>query len=348
MKPPTILAAGDEFVLPGLLTAALRTELGGDPEIRELALQWPSVAFGPVGEVDEAAGTEAQIIEALAGVDIAVTHLAPFTKAVFEASPRLRLVVVSRGGPVNVNLDAATAHKVAVCYAPGRNANAVAEFTIGLIIAACRNIVSGGQAMREGDWHGRYFEYGAAGSEISGSTVGLIGYSAVGRLVARLLTAFGAKVSAYDPYVDESRFDPGVTKVGDLEQLLAGSRIVSLHQRVTPQTRGMIGAAQLAAMPRGAVLINTARGAVVDYEALCDALDSGHLGGAGLDVHPVEPLPLGHRLHTTPNVVMTPHVAGCSREVAQLAAKICAGEVGRWLRDEPLANCANPAVFTEA
>lgn len=342
MTEARILAAGDEFVLPGLFTRALRAELGNDTAVRELALPWPSLPFGPVAEVDEAAGTEKELIDALPGVEIAVTHLAPFTREVFDNAADLRLVVVSRGGPVNVNLEAATETGVAVCYAPGRNANAVAEFTIGLIIAACRNIATGRDAITAGDWHERYFAYGASGSEIKGSTVGLIGYSAVGRLVARLLTAFGATVQAYDPYVDEAGFEPGVTKVADLETLLATSRIVSLHQRLTPQTRGMIGAAQLAAMPRGSVLINTARGGVLDYDALCDALDSGHLGAAGLDVHPVEPLPAGHRLRRTPGVVLTPHLAGCSREVAELAATICAAEAGRWRRGEPLANCANP------
>ncbi|HZE39341.1 MAG TPA: 2-hydroxyacid dehydrogenase [Stackebrandtia sp.] len=347
MTESTILAAGDEFVLPGLFTRALRAELGDGPGVRELALPWPSVPFGPVSEVDEAAGDEGRLIEALSGADVAVTHLAPFTEKVLAAAPDLRMIAVSRGGPVNVNLDAATRNGVAVSYAPGRNANAVAEFTIGLIIATCRNITAGGDAINAGDWHARYFAYGAAGSELHGSTVGLIGYSAVGRRVARLLSAFGATVLAYDPYVDRSDFADGVVKVDDLEALLAASRIVSLHQRLTPQTRGMIGAAQLAAMPRGSVLINTARGGVLDYDALCDALDSGQLGSCGLDVHPTEPLPLDSRLRRTPNVVLTPHIAGCSRDVATLAATICAGETGRWLRGEPLAHCANPEVLKE-
>jgi D-3-phosphoglycerate dehydrogenase len=98
-------------------------------------------------------------------------------------------------------------------------------------------------------------------------------------------------------------------------------------------------------MPAGSVLVNTARGAVLDYDALCDALDSGHLAGAGLDVYPVEPLPAGHRLLRTRNLVLTPHVAGCSRDVARRAARRCAAEVGRWARGGPLANCANPAVL---
>jgi D-3-phosphoglycerate dehydrogenase len=349
----TVLAAGDEFVLTRLFRDALRAELGSSQPIRELSLPWPEVPFGQVAEVDEASGDEAELIAALAGVDIAVTHLAPFTKQVFANAPDLRLVVVSRGGPVNVNVEAATDHGVAVCYAPGRNANAVAEFTIGLTIATCRNLVAGHTHLTAGTWPGHFYEYGNSGAELAGSTVGLVGYGAIGHIVARLFQAFGATVLFYDPYVAEIEPDaglgpgvgPGVTKVDDLAELLERSDIVSLHQRVTPETRGQIGAAEIARMPAGSVLINTARGAVLDYQALCEALDSGHLAAAGLDVYATEPLPPDDRLLRTPNLVLAPHIAGCSREVAERAATICAAEVGRWVRRDPLANCANPEVL---
>ncbi|MGH3647074.1 MAG: 2-hydroxyacid dehydrogenase [Micromonosporaceae bacterium] len=337
-----ILAAGDDFVLTRLFHAALTSEIGTARAIRELSLPWPGVPFGRVAEVDEASGDEDTLIKALAGTEIAVTHLAPFTRNVFANAPDLRLAVVSRGGPVNVNVEAATEHGVAVCYAPGRNANAVAEFTIGLTVAACRNLVAGHAGLATGTWPGHFYEYVHSGFELAGSTVGLVGYGAIGRIVGRLFTAFGASVLTYDPYF--SAVEPGITKVDDLGDLLAASQVVSLHQRVTDETRGQIGAAEITRMPRGSVLINTARGAVLDYRALCEALDSGHLAAAGLDTYAVEPLPPDHRLLRTPNVVMAPHVAGCSREVAERAAGICAAEVGRWLRGEPLANCANPEV----
>ncbi|EHR49622.1 phosphoglycerate dehydrogenase-like oxidoreductase [Saccharomonospora marina XMU15] len=345
MSARAILAAGDDFVLTRLFAEQLREQVGGQRQVRELTLPWPARPFGTVGEVREASGDEDELIAALSGADIAVTHLAPFTEKVFANAPDLRLLVVSRGGPVNVNLDAATRHGVVVCYAPGRNADAVAEFTVGLLIATCRNLAAGHAELAQGRWGGHYYEYRHAGFEIGGSTVGLVGYGAIGSRVARLLAAFGAKVLAYDPYVGEDDVEPGITRLTDLAELLRQSRVVSLHQRVTAQTRGMIGAAELALLPPGAVLINTARGAVLDYDALCDALDSGHLAAAGLDVYPDEPLPERARLLSTPNVVLSPHVAGCSREVAQRAARICAAEVGRWTRGEPVAHCANPAVL---
>ncbi len=150
-----------------------------------------------------------------------------------------------------------------------------------------------------------------------------------------MLEGFGAEVLVHDPYVDV----PG--KV-ELPELLRRSRFVSLHARATPETAGMIGAAELAAMPRGSVLVNCARGALLDYDALCDALDSGHLFGAATDVFPEEPIPAGSRLLTTPNLVMTPHLAGASKETAMKAASIVAADVARYVRGEPLAHLATP------
>jgi D-3-phosphoglycerate dehydrogenase len=150
-----------------------------------------------------------------------------------------------------------------------------------------------------------------------------------------MLAGFGAEALVHDPYVDV----PG--KV-ELAELLGRSRFVSLHARATPETAGMIGAAEIAAMPRGSVLVNCARGALLDYDALCDALESGHLFGAAMDVFPEEPIPPGSRLLTAPNLVMTPHLAGASKETAVKAAAIVAADVARYVRGEPLAHVATP------
>lgn len=341
----TVLAAGDEFVRTDLLTHALRERAGEGLDIRELHLPWPSVPWSSVGEVVEAAGDEETMIEELQGVRVAVTHLAPFTEAVFTHAPDLELVVVSRGGPVNVNLEAATRSGVVVCYAPGRNANAAAEFAIGLLLSTCRNIAAGHNELQNKTWPGHYFQYENAGFELAGSTVGLVGYGAIGKLVAKLLSAFGTRVLAYDPFAPEGAFGPEAERVEELPDLLRRSRVVSLHARLTAETRGLIGAAELATMPSGSVLINTARGGLLDYDALCDALDSGQLAGAGIDVFPEEPPPPDSRLFGTRGLVMAPHIAGCSREVAERAARICANEVGRWVEGLPPEHCANPAVL---
>ncbi|MCP2260000.1 D-3-phosphoglycerate dehydrogenase [Streptoalloteichus tenebrarius] len=348
----TVVAAGDHFVLPTLLADAVRAETSdldsdvGGVDVRELTLPWPHVPFGEVAEVREASGDEDTMIEALRGARIGVTQMGPLTERVLDACPDLELFCVSRGGPVNVNIEAATRHGVAVCYAPGRNAAATAEHTIALILAAARRIPELHKDIRAGVWRGDYYAYENCGIELEGTTVGLVGYGAIGSRVARALNALGSRVLVHDPYVAADALT-GVAEAVALQDLLAQSRIVSLHARVTPETEGMIGRAQIAAMPQGSVLVNCARGALVDYEAVCDALESGHLFGAAFDVFPEEPVPADSRLLTAPNVVLTPHVAGASREVAHKAARIVAAEVGRYLRGEPLAHCANPEVLAQ-
>jgi D-3-phosphoglycerate dehydrogenase len=333
-----VLAAGDRFVLPELLAGALSAELGAAADVRRLELPWPVVPFGPVAEVDEASGDEDTMIEALDGAEACVTQMAPVTAKVLDNAPGLRLVAVARGGPINVDVAAATARGVRVCYAPGRNATATAEYTVGMLLAVLRRIPETHAALSaHGEWGGRYYTYEATGLELEGTPVGLVGGGAVGSRVARILEGFGADVQIYDPYL------PGNGGAATLDDLLRRSRVVSLHARLTPENRGMIGARELALMPPGSVVVNCARGPLLDEEALCDALESGHLLGAGLDTFAVEPPPAGSRLFGMPGVVMTPHLGGASRAVAEKAARIVAAEVGRLHRGEPLAHCLNPA-----
>ncbi|CAM3787996.1 2-hydroxyacid dehydrogenase [Nocardiopsis rhodophaea] len=346
-----ILAAGDEFVGTGLLTGAVRQELGtvpagpGDPEFTELVLPWPIEPFGPVGNVREASGTEELMIEAIADAEAAVTQMAPFTEKVFAAAPHLRLVAVCRGGPVNVDLDAATAAGVAVTYAPGRNAAAAAEFAVGMILAAMRRISTSSAELLAGTWRGDYYAYANAGVELEGTTVGLVGYGAIGSRVARVLVAFGARVLVSDPFADPARITDDGAEPVELEDLLRRSAVVSLHARLTEGTRHLIDAERLALMPEGAVLVNTARGGLMDYAPLPEALRSGRLGALALDVYDVEPPPADWALREAPNVIATPHLAGASRQTAERAARIVAADVGRYHRGEALAFLANPAVL---
>lgn len=338
--PVRVVAAGDHFVLPSLITRALTAELPEPPpEVRELTLGWPMEPFGPVAEVREASDAEEPLIEALSdGREVLVTQMAPVTERVLDASPGLRLVVVCRGGPVNVNLDAAKLHDVRVCYAPGRNAAATAEFTVGLLLAALRRIPQAHDSLAgRRSWRGAtYYTYEHSGLELEDLPVGLIGYGAVGSRVARVLCAFGARVMVYDPY---ARGEIHGLRVPSLDVLLRRSRVVTLHARLTPETRGLIGARELALLPPGAVLVNVARGPLVDEEALCDALAGGALSAAALDTFGQEPLPERSRLFDLADrVVLTPHLGGASRAVAEKAARIAAAEVGRWARGEPPAH----------
>jgi D-3-phosphoglycerate dehydrogenase / 2-oxoglutarate reductase len=336
-----ILCAGDHFVLNRLLTQALRAESDVPLDIREITLPWPLEPFGRVAEVDEASGTEEQMMEALAGVEICVTQMGPLTQNVLDSATDLRLFCVSRGGPVNANLEAAGRRGVAVCSAPGRNATATAEHTVAMMLAAMRRIPQTHADLTAVRWRSDYYSYANVGPELEGSTVGLVGYGAVGSRVARILEGFHAEILVFDPYVEPTAL-PGTAAQVELDELLSRSHVVSLHARATPESAGMIGAAQIAAMPEGSVLVNCARGSLLDYEALCDALESGHLFGAALDVFAEEPIPGDSRLLGIGSLVMTPHLAGASKQTAANAARIVGAEVGRYLRGEPLAHCANP------
>ena len=341
-----ILAAGDHFVLNRLLVDAIRAELRGDADVEfaQLTLPWPVEPFGPVGEVEEASGTEDELIDALAGATICVTQLAGLTEKVLASSPGLRLFGVSRGGPVNANLEAASRHNVAVSFAPGRNAVAAAEHTMALMLAAMRRVPATHAELRGGVWRGDLYQYSEVGPELENACVGLVGYGAIGRRVARMVHGFGARVLVADPYLPPGALEglAGPTELVELDELLRRSQVVTLHARLTEQTRGMIGATQIAAMRTGAVLVNCARGALLDYDAVCDALDSGQLFGAAFDVFGEEPIPAGSRLLSTPNIVMTPHLAGASKQTAAKAAQILAVDVARYLRGQPLLHCANP------
>ncbi|MEV5434815.1 2-hydroxyacid dehydrogenase [Streptomyces sp. NPDC052682] len=339
-EPLRIVAAGDHFVLPSLIARAVGDELRDRPyAVREVTLGWPLEPFGPVAEVTEASDAEDALIEALAGARVLVTQMGPVTERVLAACPGLRLVVVCRGGPVNVNLDAAGKRDVRVCFAPGRNAAATAEFTVGLMLAVLRRIPQAHDLLaRQGSWEGAaYYTYERGGLELEDLPVGLVGYGAVGSRVARVLCAFGARVMVYDPYVHG---DIHGLRVPSLDDLLRGSKVISLHARLTEETRGLVGARELALLPHGAVVVNAARGPLLDEEALCDALASGQVSAAALDTYAREPLPSGSRLlGFADRVVLTPHLGGASRAVARKAARIAAAEVGRWARGEPLAHC---------
>lgn len=349
-----ILAAGDHFVSPDLIRAALRRELSEDPpagpagaaqpEVTELVLPWPHEPFGPVGGVQEASGSEDRLIEALQGAAVCVTQMGPFTAKVFDARPELRMVAVCRGGPVNVDLAAATRHGVAVSFAPGRNAPAAAEFAVGLMLAALRRIPTADAELKQGRWRGDFYAYDECGGELDGATVGLVGYGAIGSRVARVLTAFGARVLTADPYADPDAVRADGVEPVELDELMRRSSVVSLHARLTPETHHLIDAERLALLPEGAVLVNSARGALLDHAPLPDLLKSGRLRALALDVYDVEPPPADWPLHDAPNVVTAPHLGGATRQTAHRAAAITAAEVGRFLRGRPLAHPANPEV----
>jgi len=340
-----VAIVGDRFMRSARFADALTRACGDALTCRMLDLDWPDepmvagcAADGTDGLL-ELQGRPDDILAHVGGASIVVTHAAPFSASMFAALPSLELLAVARGGPVNVDAAAARAHGVKLVNAPGRNATAVVEFTIGAIIAETRHIARGHAALRDGTWRGDLYREDMQRDELSRQTVGVIGYGEIGRRLVPLLLAFGSRVLVSDPYatLSETHRAAGAEAVS-LDELLAACHIVTLHARVTDETRGFMNAATFARMRPGAIFVNTARGPMVDYAALHDALVSGQLGGAMLETFAEEPVPADSPLLRLPNVTLTPHIAGASLTTVRVAAEKVAEEVRRHLAGEPPSN----------
>ena len=342
---PQIAIIGDRFMLPSVFAGKIAAACGEGHTIRTLEQPWPDepmehgYAKAGLDGLKEYFGKPDEIVDFVADAEIFVTHLAPLSDGMFARLPQLKFVAVSRGGPVNIDMKAARARGVRVVNTPARNASAVAEFTIGAILAETRMIRSGHDALKRGDWRGDLYRADLTGRELSEMTVGVIGYGNIGTRLVKLLKPFGCKIMVCDPYVQLSAQDraDGVAHV-DLDTLVSGSDVVTLHARVTAETTGMIDAKAFARMKPGATFVNTARGPMVDYDALYDALKSGHLRGAMLETFAVEPPPPDWPLLHLPNVTLTPHIAGASVKTVTYAAEMAAEEVRRYLAGEPPLN----------
>ena len=332
-----ILLAGDGFVLNDLLEREITSVLSIKCEISKIVLPWPAIPFAPVADVDEASGSEDEIIRVIRDAEVIVTQMAPLTARVFAAATALKLVTCTRGGPVNVNLRAATERGIAVCSTPGRNAVAVAEYTLLLMLAALRRLPEAHTSLAGGQWRSGLYAYSESGGEIAGSVVGVVGLGEIGRRVAASVRAMGATVIAHDPHTTSS---DGIELVA-LGELLDRADIVTLHARLTPETRHMIGAAELTRIRAGGILVNTARGGLLDYDAALHALESGRLAALALDVFPEEPVPATSRLLRARGVVLSPHLAGATRQTAARAAATAANELDRYARGEPLMHVVN-------
>jgi len=249
------------------------------------------------------------------------------TSTLIERAERLKVIGRAGVGLDNIDVEAAEKRGIAVLNTPEAPADSTAELTIGLILALARGIPSAVDSMKKGKWlKGRL-----KGWQLKGKTIGLIGLGNVGLRVARLAKAFGMKVL----FTKRTPPSPDVlqeleAEFVSLEDLLRRSDIVSLHVPLTDETRGMVGTRELGLMKRGAILVNTSRGAIVDEEALLEALRSGRLGGAALDVYTVEP-PRDMRLIQLSNVVCTPHIGAQTEEAQVEASKLIAEKIIQYL-----------------
>ncbi|MCE2392974.1 MAG: hypothetical protein J4G09_16145 [Proteobacteria bacterium] len=317
-------------------------------------------ALRALGEVESASYRERRrllrgedLVGELRGVSVFVTEIDLVDIEVLLDSPDLRAVVSCRGNPVNVSVDACTACGVAVLHTPGRNAEAVADLTLAFFLMLLRKLGSGTRYLADnpgeaGDMArlGRGYAQ-LRGRELGGRSVGLVGFGAVGRAVARRLRGFGTRVRVFDPLLDEREaLRAGVEPV-ELDELLGRSDIVSLHAAVTEESRGLIDAGRLARAKPGALLVNTARAALVDERALADALDSGQLAGAAVDTFSVEPPGPDHPLVGRDDVLTTPHIGGNTSDVSSHQGRIAARGVEALLRGKRPDTLCNPEVLDE-
>ena len=260
----------------------------------------------------------------VADAEVLMTHLYCVPSEVFEAAPKLKYLLSCRGGLENIDLNAARERGVKVLHCPAHNAYAVAELAIALMMVESRNLARSHMGLVNGTWIERY-PNSAAIPELRGSTVGIIGYGTIGRLVAERLKPFGARIIAHDPFLPDEAIEKDGVGAVDKETLLRESDFVTLHGRIGPNDPPVIGAAELALMKPSAYLINTARAVLVDMDALYDALAERRIMGAALDVFPMEPLPKDYKFLKLDNVTLTNHRGGDTLNCFFKAPEMVAG-----------------------
>ncbi|RPJ45384.1 MAG: hydroxyacid dehydrogenase [Betaproteobacteria bacterium] len=320
-----------------LVTAATVSDLAQDL----LRAGGADIAFMP-DRVDEDA-----LVAALAGQNVAAVLLRgspPFTAKVFAAARDLKIIAKHGAGVDSVDIASASRHGVAVMVAGGANADAVAEHALAMMLSLSRELPRFDRDTRQGAWR----DLNHFVRDFRVRSVGIVGYGQIGERTARLAQACGAQVVIHTR--SAIALPAGMAFEPDLNRLLERVDIVSLHCPLTEATRGMMGAAQFARMKPGALLINTARGPVVDEPALVDALKSGHLAGAGLDTFAVEPPDPANPLFALPNVLVTPHIAAATTDAMVRMGTIAANNIISYLRGEVYdpRNFLNPEVFRGA
>jgi D-3-phosphoglycerate dehydrogenase len=339
-----IVAFGDSFVPVEVFRQGF-VELDRVHDVEYVQLD-ESRSFVPATESERAIreylGTPQQLAARIDGADILVVHGAPVTAEVLGAATGLKLVCCARGGPVNVDVKAASARRLPVVYTPGKNADAVADMTIAFMIMLARGFPRAQKFLLDGGKLGESAYEGARfqGHELGGHVLGLVGYGNVGRRVARRAFAFGMKVLVFDPYVKAEDL-AGVEQVSSLAALLGAADFVSLHVRAGAGTENLFGRAEFAEMRPRSYFVNTARETLVDEAALDAALASGHLAGAALDVVRPGGGDGPHSLLRHDNVVITPHIGGATHETLLRGVTMVAAEIERFAAGEALRAVVN-------
>jgi glyoxylate reductase len=287
----------------------------------------------------------AELVHGSDGVITLVTD--PVDGALLDAEPQLRVVSNYAVGYDNIDVDAATERGVLVCNTPGVLTETTADLSWAILMAAARRVVEGADYVREGNWR----TWGPTlllGADVHHATLGIVGFGRIGKEVAKRARGFDMTILAYDAYPDHETAQALGVEFVSLDELFARSDFVSLHCSLNEETYHLVGAEQLRAMKTSAILVNAARGPVVDTEALLEALREGQIAGAALDVTDPEPLPADHPLIGMPNVVVVPHIASASVATRNKMAEMAVGNLLAGLRGERPANLVNPDVLARA
>ena len=284
-----------------------------------------------------------QLIPQLKDADALIVRSAVFVDAaLLEHADKLRVIGRAGVGVDNIELEAATRKGIAVMNTPGANAIAVAEHTIGLMLALARFIPRATETMHAGKWEKKTLQ----GTELRGKTLGIIGLGRIGMEVARRAAAFGMTLVAHDPYVSPAAAHDAKIRLADREEVLTSVDYLTLHVGLTPQTANMINATSLAAMKKGVRIVNCARGELIEEASLADAIKSGQVAGAALDVFTEEP-PKNSPLTGLPNVILTPHIGGSTAEAQDAVGVQIAHQVRDYLQRGVVQNAVNMPSLTE-
>lgn len=270
----------------------------------------------------------------------------PISSKVFDAMPHVRIAGVSRSGIENVNLEEATRRKILVFNVEGRNAEAVSDFAIGMIIAESRNIARAHYAIKNGKWR-KDFSNSEWVPQLRERTIGIIGFGYIGRLIAKKFAGFDVEILVHDPFVDTAvEIEYGVRLV-DKDMLLRNSDFVTLHARLSPENKHMIGATELGMMKPTAYLVNTARAGLIDQTALLSTLRNRKIAGAALDVFENEPLDQGSEFLGLDNVTLTTHIAGTTKEALSSSPGLLMEDIQKFFDEKNPRFIKNPEVLSD-
>ncbi|TBW40052.1 3-phosphoglycerate dehydrogenase [Siculibacillus lacustris] len=347
------LAIGDAMIQGDAFEASLKARLGpyvDDLRVGDWETDWDRLQTRRL--VVEKQGPEVEIVEPLileqgGDAELLSGLFLAISSKVMDAMPKLRIAGVARAGVENVNVKEATARGILVFNVMGRNAEAVSDFAVGLILAESRNIARAHMAIKNGVWR-KKFSNSACVPELKGKTVGLFGFGFIGRRVARKLSGFDVNLLVHDTYVDPAEIEAIGGKAVDKETLLREADFISLHARLLPGGVPLIGASDFALMKPTAYIVNTARAGLVDQKALVEALKSGRIAGAGLDVHPTEPIDPASEILELDNVTLTTHIAGTTREALTRSPDLLFDDIAKLFAGDRPVGIANPEVLQDA